>query len=345
MDRRRDGSSWAVFSVTSHHCMAQYNDNSIELILQLSNRSKSAYPTMKSRLFWRKKKADLDFVYFSIGEGLDTDSQLAEDTRNVPDASAPPAQFANTNHGSCTISKTTSRGNSNNTSRVQANEAKAKPHANATNEDEVEPPASRNRSLSRKDGAANTQFIQSFLNLGGPPPRTDSPCNDVDANDGYFTSFSPIEGTCRDDILIPHLNEVVENNPNIDSSSTPQRRLPLLVKKNKYERGGLLSNPVHTHMNEVEVNSMDAPTTIATPLQKRNLRPSRNWSDEPPAPNRWHQVRDADDDTEEDGEEMREDFDDAFGPNPLIDDLCNQSRPVGCVSIAVTAGIAALWLL
>ena len=297
---------------------------------------------MKCRIFRRKKKADLDFIYFSIGEGLDTDSQLAEDTnRKVSDATGPPAQFANANYGSPTMSKTTSRGNSNNTTRVQANEAKAnESHANAIVEGDVEPPASRNTSLSRKEGAGNAQFIPSFLNLGGPPPRTDSPRNDADGNDGYFTSFSPVEG--RDDILIPHLNE---NNSNIGSSSTPQRHLPLLVKKNKYDRGGLLSNPVHTHMNEGEVNGMEAPTTIATPLQKRNLRPSRNWSDEPPAPNRWHQVRDADDDTEGDGEEIREDFDDAFGPDPLVDDLCNQSRPVGCVSIAVTAGIAALWLL
>lgn len=294
---------------------------------------------MKSRLFRRKKKADLDFIYFSIGEVLDTDSQLAG---NAPDAAAPPAQFANTNHGSSTLSKSTSRCNSNSTSRVQVNEAKAKPHVNATNEGEVEPPASRHRSLSRKEGNTNTQFLPSFLNLGGPPPRTDSPSNYVEADAGYFTSFSPIEG--RDDILISHLDEIGENNSNINNISTTQSHLPLLIKKNKYDRGGLLSNPVHTLMNEVEGNGMETPTTT-TPLQKRNLRTSRNWSDEPPASNRWHQVLDADDDTEENGEEIREDFDDVFGPNPLVDDLCNQSRPVGCVSIAVTAGIAALWLL
>lgn len=286
---------------------------------------------MKS-LFRRKKKAYLDFIYFSIGEGLGVDSQLADA------ATAPPAQFADANYGFSAKSKTTL------SSRVQANEGKAAPHANATNEGKVEPPASTDRSLSRKEGAGNAPFIPTFLDFGGPPLRTDSPCNDVDANEGFFTSFSPNEG--RDGILIPHLNDCGENNSNIDSSSTSQRHLPLLVKKDRNGRGGLLSNPVHTHMTEVEVNGMEGPTTIATctQLQKRNLRPIRNWSDEPPAPNRWHQVRDADEDTEEDGDEIREDFDDAFGPD-LVDDLCNQSKPVGCVSIAVTTGIAALWLL
>ena len=284
---------------------------------------------MKS-LFRRKKKADLDFTYFSIGEGLDVDSQLAEAT------TAPPAQFANANYGFSAKSKTTSRGKFT----VQANKGKATPHANATNEGKVEPPVSRDRSLGRKEGTGNAPFIPTLLDFGGPPLRTDSPCNDVGANDGFFTSFSPNGG--RDGILIPDLDDCGENNSNIDNSSTSQRHLPLLIKKDKHGRGGLLSNPVHTHMNEVELNGMEGPTTIATQLQKRNLRPSRNWSDEPPAPNRWHQVRDADEDTEEDGDEIREDFDDAFGP---VDDLCNQSKPVGCVSIAVTTGIAALWLL
>ena len=203
-------------------------------------------------------------------------------------------------------------------------------------------PASRDGSLSREEGTGNAPFIPTFLDYGGPPLRTEIPCNDVDANGGFFTSFSPNGG--RDGILIPHLDDCGENNSNIDSCSTSQRHLPLLVKKDKHDRGGLLSNPVHTHMNEVEVNGMDGPTTIATPLQTRNLRPSRNWSDGTPAPNRWHQVRDADEDTEEDGDEIREDFDDTFGPD-IVDDLCNQSKPVGCVSIAVTTGIAALWLL
>ena len=75
-------------------------------------------------LFRRKKKADLDFTYFSIGEGLDVDSQLAEAT------TAPPAQFANANYGFSAKSKTTSRGKFT----VQANKGKATPHANATNE-------------------------------------------------------------------------------------------------------------------------------------------------------------------------------------------------------------------
>ena len=325
--------SWSIFSVTSHHCMTQHNTgNSIEFTLQPSNRSKSAYLTMKS-LFRRKKKADLDFFYFSIGEGLDVDSQLADAT------AAPPAQFSNAKYGFSAKGKSMSRGKFT----VQANEGKATPHTNATNEDKVEPPASRDRTFSRKEGPGNAPFIPSFLDFGGPPLRTDSPCNEVDANDGFFTSFSPNEG--RGGILIPHLNDCGENNSNIDSSSISQRHLPLIVKKDKHDRGGLLSNPVHTHMNEVEVNGMEGPTTIATPLRTKNLGQSRNWSDEPPAPNRWHQVRDADEDTEEDGDEIREDFDDAFEPDLLVDDLCNQSKPVGCVSIAVTTGIAALWLL
>ena len=291
---------------------------------------------MKSRLFRRKKRADLDYVYWSIGEGLDAESQLAND-KIIADAPTPPTPNTNTRDKSPAIPKTTIKSDSNN--EVKGNEAKVGP--NALVDSELEPPASRLKSLRRNKG---TPFIPSFLHLGGPPPRADSPCSDVDANDGYCTSFSPIEG--RDDILIPHLNEVGENNSNIGSSSTPQRRLPLLVKKNRYDRGGLLSNPVHTHMNEDEVNGMEAPAALATRLQKRNLRTSRNWSDEPPAPHRWHQVRDTDEDTEEDREENRDDFDDDdLGPDPLVDDLCNQSRPVGCISIAVTAGIAALWLL
>lgn len=273
---------------------------------------------MKARFFKRKKRVDHDFIYWSIGE--DTESQLPED-RKYSDVPALSTSRTNANEASA-HEKIKLISNSN--SRKEAHEAGIRP--TRVVHDELWPPASSLKSRSSTELATSTSF-----------PRTDTSCEGE--KDGRSIGFSSLIDA-RELVSVPDLDEFGVNNSNINSSSVRRRNFPLLRKKNKY-RGGLLSNAIYNPMNGYEGDGMLTPSEVAS----LNLRTSRNWSKEPAAPYRWHQIHDDDDDTEQDGEEIGEGYDENGPADPLADDLCNPSRPVGCVSIAVTAGIAALWLL